>query len=285
MESEAHDYIFSVSSQYEELLRAHRELLGRKNIWVKQDLIQAIMLDLDKLTHALMELQDSRASDILQQFFAASSMNLEGIDDRLHEPYVNHVGFEIYEPLDLVLYGIQHWIDQSRKKIGASIEIQHSLRFRASIAFQQRVGAFTEIMRIRLLVNDRVLMLELFDIYRPLEEHIRKGSHKLTHRNFQGLFRPEDAPPGHEQRLARLFAADPIWHYAFHVKRPQDVIDLHEQVQTLAANSPKFRVPYANPIHNKGDGSLHTKVISDATPGFARSELEFVTQYECLSTE
>ncbi len=278
MDSKAQDYINEISSQYDELLRTHRESLARKSIHRKQDLIKVIKLDLDKLTHALLEVQETQAKDILEDFFADTDMDLEQFDLRLQAPYINHVGFEIHEPLDLVLFGIQHWIEQSRIKLGAEIQIQGSLRFPASQAFQQRVGAYTEILRIRLLVNGRVLMLELFDIQHSLSGLLRAGSHRMTHRNFDGLFRQEEFLPGHRERLAQLFASDQIWHYAFHVKRPEDVMVLHDQIQSLAARAPWLRVAYAQPVHNPHDRSLHTKVISQGADR-ARSEVEFVTEF------
>lgn len=279
MESQARDYISALNSQYDELLRVHSEPLQRKNICSKQDLIQVIKLDLDKLTHGLVELHDTAASDILQDFFADSAMDVADVDRRLQQPYINHVGFEIFEPLDLTVFGIRHWIELSKATLGANIKIQTSLRFPASAAFQQRVGAYTEILRIGLRVNERMLMLELFDISRPLDEVLRAGRHNPTHRNFHGLFSDEHAPPGHRQRLAQLFASDRIWHYAFHVGHPADVSALHTQLQTLAAADTAFTVPYEQPIHNKHDQSFHTKVISHATATRARMEIEFVTQY------
>lgn len=279
MESQADDYISALNSQYDELLRAHGEPLQRKNVHSKHDLIQVIKLDLDKLTHGLVELQDTAAADVLQDFFSDSAMDVADVDRRLQQPYINHVGFEIYEPLDLTVFGIQRWIELSRATLGANIKIQTSLRFPASAAFQQRVGAYTEILRIGLRVNDRMLMLELFDISRPLDEVLLAGRHNPTHRNFHGLFSDEHAPPGHRQRLAQLFASDRIWHYAFHVRHPTDVVALHAQLLALAASNAGFSVPYEQPIHNRHDRSFHTKVISHATQMRARMEIEFVTEY------
>lgn len=278
MEHQGRDFVSEISAQYDELFRLHRDLLKQKNILRKQDLIEVIKLDLDKLTHALVDMQDTTAMDVLRGFFAGTDINTAEIDGKLQLPYINHVGFEIYEPLDLTVFGIQRWVALSRTTLGARIKIQNSLRFPASAAFQERVGAYTEIMRIGLLVNERMLMLELFDIRRPLDDVLKAGSHKLKHRNFHGLFRAEESRPGHRQRLAQLFSSDQIWHYAFHLKQPEDVRALHDEMLSLAAANPVFRVPYAKPVHNEHDRSLHTKIISQADASRARTEIEFVTE-------
>ena len=163
------------------------------------------------------------------------------------------------------------------------MRVRDVLRFPASPSFQKRVGAYAEIMRIWLQVNERVLMLELFDIHRPADAVLAGGAPKLTHRNFQGLFRSDDAAPGHRQRLTRLVAEDEIWHYAFYVKRPVDVMELHAEWKALAAHNSNYVLPYAAPVHNQHDGSFHTKIIHRARPGVHRRELEFVTQ--CAPTQ
>lgn len=270
------DYIKSINTLCDELLRSHSELLSRKNICRKQDLIQIIKIDLDKLTHALLEVKENRAPYVLGRFFGESSVDPVKICEMLATESIYHFGFEIHEPLDLVLYGINHWIEQSRRTLGADMRVHEYLRFPASQAFQTRVGAYTEIMRIWLKVSDRVLMLELFDIHRP-SDGVRDAP-KLMHRNFHGLFRYDDPDPGHQQRLAGLFARDGIWHYAFYVKRPAEVMELHREWQGLAARDPNFIVPYAAAVHNTHDGSFHTKIIQSRQSG-PRMELEFVTQY------
>src|SRR5207249_2675393 len=158
------------------------------------------------------------------------------IRGRLADQHIYHVGFEIHEPLDLVLYGINHWIEHSKRAVGANMKVRNFLRFPASPAFQQRVGAYAEIMRIWLQLDERVLMLELFDISRAADS-VLASAPKLTHRSFKGLFRDDGPGSGHQQRLDRLFASDEIWHYAFHVKRPADVMELHTEWQTLVAGN------------------------------------------------
>lgn len=279
------DYVREVNQFSEELLRGHGELLARKNIVRKPELLKLIKLDLDKLMHALVEVKDTRASSVLRNFFDDSAL-AEFACARLAEDYVYHVGFEVHEPLGLVLYGIVHWIEQSNDALDADMHIVDFLTFPASPAFQKRVGAYAEIMRIWLQVDARVLMLELFDIYRPVDS-VLAAAPKPTHRNFHGLFRSaEDALEGHDERMAKLFGNDGIWHYALHVRRPSDVDALHDQLEELAAAQPCYFLPYKAPVYNQHDGSYHTKVVRHGGAERGRLELEFVTQKsEALAAE
>jgi hypothetical protein len=271
------DYVRHLNQLCEDLLVSHRELLGHKNIRRKQQLIRAIRLDLDKLTHALVETKENEARSVLRTFFGESGL-VSGICDRLADQNIYHVGFEIHEPIALVLFGIRHWIEHSRRALDVHMAVREYLHFPASQAFQTRVGANAEIMRIWLEVNDRVLMLELFDIQRPADS-ILAAAPEMTHRNFHPLFNSHESEAGHPHRLARLFASDEIWHYAFHVKSPADVEEIHRELEEIAAREAGFAMAYRAPVHNRYDGSFHTKVIRAGNASAARLELEFVTDY------
>jgi hypothetical protein len=277
MSSAIFDRVKELNRLSENLLRSHSESLARKNIHARYQLVKAIELDLDKLTHAMVEVKENRAPSLLRKFAGQSALGIEEICQKLANAHVYHFGFEIHEPLDLVLYGIDHWIRQSNEAPGTNMRVSSFLRFPASPAFQKRVGAFTEIMRIWLEVGDRILMLELFDIHRPADSFLESAP-KLTHRNFQGLFRHEDAD-AHGSRLTSLFAGDAIWHYAFYVRRPSDVISLHTELQSLASGDSRYVMPYAAPIHNLYDNSFHTKIIKDGEDPAMRLEFEFVTDF------
>jgi hypothetical protein len=276
--SESAEDIRAVNHLSDELLRSHGELLAHKNIHRKQQLIQVIKLDLDKLAHALIEVKDNGAMPVLRRFFEHSAMDPTAIRGRLSSDRIYHVGFEIHEPLDLVLFGIRHWIEKSTWALGAHMRIKEYLRFPASEAFQTRVGAYAEIMRIWLEVDGRILMLELFDIQRPADAMLA-GAPRLTHRNFHGLFRQHDPDTEHRERLARLFEPDRIWHYALNVRQPSDVVALQEELQTLAAHDSNYSLPYKAPVHNPHDGSFHTKAVRRREAD-SHLEIEFVTHYE-----
>ena len=268
------DYIRETIRLSDELLRSHTELLARKNIHSRLELFRIIRLDLDKLTHALTELKLNCALEVLQDFFGDSA-DCHAIGRRLTGSQIGHVGFEIHEPLSLVLHGLQHWIEQSKRLVGANMQIRDYMRFPASLAFQKRVAAPAEIMRLWLDVEGQVLMLELFDIHRPANP-VTAESPKPTHRNFHSLFRPEGTAASPPRGLSRLFAGDEIWHYAFHVGLPEDVRELHTELQRLASVQSGYFLPYAEPVHNEHDRSFHTKIVRHEG---VRLELEFVTQY------
>jgi hypothetical protein len=275
--AELFDYVREVNRLCDGLLTTHTELLDRKNIRRKRELIQVIKVDLDKLAHALLEVKENSPAPVLEEFFGGSPVDRSGICARLAEDRIYHVGFEIHEPLDLVLYGIEHWIREATHALGASMRVRDFLRFPASPAFQKRVGAYTEIMRIWLDVNDRTLMLELFDMHRPVDAGLASGALPVKHRNFQGLF--SDPVAGHAERMARLFGDDEIWHYALHVRHPADVTELHAELQVLAAEDAGYFLPYSAPVHNPHDGSFHIKVVHRAGGAAGRMELEFVTHF------
>jgi hypothetical protein len=277
MTAQSFDRVKELNRLSADLLCSHGESLASKNIRTRYQLVQAIELDLDKLTHALVEVKENHAERLLPRLAGESAMRAEDIAGRLSDQRLYHVGFEIHEPLDLVLYGIDHWVRQSNQASGATMRVRNFLRFPASPALQKRVGAYTEIMRIWLEVRDRVLMLELFDIHRPVDVHLGSAP-KPTHRNFDGLFQDGDAND-HEARLASLFAADSIWHYAFSVRRPQDVIELHSELQNLVAEDSRYTLPYSAPVHNPHDNSFHTKIIKDGDDPAQRLEFEFVTNF------
>ena len=270
------DQVRKINQLCDGMLASHTELLGRKNILAKRELIQVIKVDLDKLAHALLEVKERAPEEVLADFFG-EAFGHSAIHGRLAEQRIYHVGFEVHEPLDLVLFGIDHWIQQAKLALGVEMRVHKFLRFPASPAFQKRVDAYTEIMRIWLEVNDRTLMLELFDIHRPVNSEITAGLVEITHRNFDGLFL--DPVPGHEQRMARLFGADAIWHYALHVKSPADVLDLQSEFEAMAAQNSDYFLPYTAPVHNQHDRSFHTKIVHRADPSGRRMELEFVTEY------
>jgi hypothetical protein len=112
--AELFDYVKNVNGLCEDLLRAHSDWLGRKNIWRKQDPIRVI---------------------------------------KLVDQHIYHLGFEIHEPLDLVLYGIHHWIEHSNRAVGANMSVSRFPHYSASQSFQDRAGAYTEIMRTWLNVK------------------------------------------------------------------------------------------------------------------------------------
>ena len=277
METALFDYVKELNRISSDMVRLHGDLLDRKNIHGRRQLIQAIKLDLDKLTHALVEVRDNRGINVLENFFDGSAMDMAAIRARLVDTFIYHVGFRIHEPMSLVLEGINHWIELSNREFDTGMRVREFIRFPASPAMQQRVGAYVEIMRIWLEVGERSLMLELFDIHSPADT-VLASAPPLTHRNFNGLVRQGDpAAGGHPERIARLFSEDEIWHYSLYVKREEDVVELQTELLALAERDSAYFLPYAEPVYNRHDGSFHTKIVRRAGRDLGRQELEFVT--------
>ena len=74
---------------------------------------------------------------------------------------MNHIGFQVREPLDVFLEGVAHWAPR------LDLDVVGAKRFTASEAFREQVGAFAEMAQIWLRLDDVTVELELFDIHRP----------------------------------------------------------------------------------------------------------------------
>src|SRR5262249_9792598 len=94
--AELFDYVREVNRLCDGLLLTHTDLLVRKNIRRKRELIQVIKVDLDKLAHALLEVKENHPQAVLEDFFGSAPVDRRGISGRLVEPRIYHVGFEIH---------------------------------------------------------------------------------------------------------------------------------------------------------------------------------------------
>ena len=288
--------------QFKALLKSNRELLQQKNSYSPATLLDLIKFDYEKVLLALAEVKSRRVADVLQSFFAGHDDLLAQVYPRVNLRQLFHVGFEIYEPMDLVVEGFNHWCRRFGRLLETDIQVVRFQRFPASAAFQKRVGATTEIMRIWLQVGDQELMLELFDIHRPTPTLPPKTSGAFGIqfcRNAEGggdagdlrgclvlldaMRRGTGLTPGPmagqtDEILQLLFGNDPIWHYAIAVPERRTVDILHETFARLIAQPRQsgqqscFQLPYSACVHNHNDGSYHTKLIRRDK----HMELEFV---------
>lgn len=259
-------------NECEHMLHTWREPLAAKNIHTQQALLEIIKLDFEKIIHAMLEAHSRPAQQIVADFFHGQTEMLDELAPDFQDKRLYHLGFEVLEPLDLVLQGFDNWFGKARQLLGVNVQVSKILRFPASQAFQDRVGAYTEIMRIWIHMDQRTIMLELFDIHHPL--HISPPASNGNNRLLQNLRLQSGYLPGHRRTMQQLFHADPIWHYALYVNTPDKVRNLHARFQTLAAQRPHYRLASANPIENQHDKSFHTKLINQN----AQLEIEFVTQ-------
>lgn len=258
-------YAYGVLKQ---LSTTYAEALGAKHIFTQSALLKLMKIDFDKTIHALIEVRHHSVSKMLHEFFGDQPTVIASLMPWCSSDRLAHIGFEVYEPLDIVLYGFEHWIEKSAHLLDLDIRIEHYLRFPASQQFQQRVGATTEIMRLVLRVEQHDLMLELFDIHRPpqaptVTTNTRDIAALAAHTTY------------HRDVIRQLFATDTIWHYAIEVQSPDTVVAVHHLLTDLAASHHNYQLAYSAPVTNTSDGSFHTKIgnRSHAT------ELEFVAKY------
>jgi len=240
------------------LLNAHQDMLDVKNIRTEEELARIVQADLDKIVWAVSELKNMTAPQLLTEFFGEDEIFLPGVGNRA----LNHIGFEICEPLDLLLYDFGRRFGNPRTKIWKM------LRFPASPQFQERAGAYVEIMRIWLKINACELMLELFDMHRPIDVSV------LAPPSGGVLDSHDLSGPADRRFPASLLAHDEIWHYAVYVDRTEYVSELHECLRSLARENSGYVLPFPTIVHNRHDGSFYTKIINSEK----RLELEFVTE-------
>jgi acyl-CoA synthetase (AMP-forming)/AMP-acid ligase II len=243
------------------LLNLHTDSLKTKQITDEKVLSEVLSVDFEKVRHALIEIKSTSVNQVFSHFFSDS------IPDFLaHKNYsLSHVGFEIGEPLDIVMKNLPHWLEKLSAIFETTVTLKRELRFSASAAFQQRVNAAVEILCLWLQVGEKLMMLELFDIAHPIANLLPTGENVLLNSNDEAK----------TQRIAMdyLFENDNIWHYSISVGNKEVVQQLHDAFNTLTAQESQYKLAYAAPIQNQYDGSFHTKLINLTR----RLELEFVT--------
>jgi hypothetical protein len=250
------------------LLKQHLPLLQTKQIDNVAGLSEVLSFDFEKVFHALIEIQAVNVGQVLNNFFQDFSEELPPLIADVDKHQLSHVGFEICEPLDVVIANLPTWLTQLSTLFSKPVTLKKQLRFTASQAFQQRVNAFVEIFCIWLQIGEHGLMLELFDIGRPIAKVLPSGENALYLNNANKL----DAQQ-HAAAMQYLFQNDTIWHYSISVANRAAVLQLHEDFKQLATQQPQYKLAYPAPIQNQYDGSFHTKLINLTR----HLELEFVT--------
>lgn len=264
-----------MSARFTQLLSAHDGALRVKEITDSQALRAIICIDFERILHALVEVKEYTAQEVLTDFFAEQTAMLPTAKENVAVPELYHVGFEIYEPMDMVLQGFHYWIGRLNQLLGMRVKVKDFLRFPASQAFQDRVNAYVEIMRIWVQVDGQELMLELFDIHHPLKNSLPPFNVPLYQYHVQpeSLLHHGKVSAHHRQAMQHLYQNDSIWHYAVYVESRKQVLQLHETFKTLVRHSPNYRLPFADIVQNQYDGSFYTKLINAQR----KLEIEFVT--------
>lgn len=256
------------------LLHQYQKPLRVKNILNKQDLLKIIRVDYEKIVYALLELRNKPAFYVISDFFHKNDKHVSEVMNKLKGDYLSHIGFEVLEPLNLSEYGFEHGFNRFNEELGTDMFVTQVQRFPASQAFQDRVEAFTEIMRIWIQLDHREVMLELFDIHKPVNEYF------LTHNTGTGhAIDDENHVFPHAHTI--YFAKDEIWHYALDVNAADDVRALHDYFKQLASQDDNYLLPFTDIVNNKNDGSFYTKIINKQR----RIEIEFVTHVDIPRTK
>ncbi len=258
--------------QFRTLLKSNRELLQQKNSANPASLLELIKSDYEKVLLALTEVKGRSVPALLQRFFEGHDGLLQLLLPTVNLQKLFHVGLEIYEPMDLVVEGFEHWSRRFEQLLGVDIQVVRLLRFPASAAFQKRVKASAEIMRIWMGVEGQELMLELFDIHRPVLQLPSRVPGQFSVSDLRARLVAPGLAPDHDQILQRHFGGDAIWHYAIAVHERQAVTKLQAAFEQLAGQNSTFRLAYPACVYNPHDGSYHTKIIHQ----HQRLELEFV---------
>jgi len=260
----------------EKLLTLHNKPLGVKNIWTKQELIKIIRIDFEKILYALFELKSKSIPQLLNDFFSENKKIVPNILAKLEGKSLSHIGFEINEPLDIVLYGFNHVLNKFNQTFGTQLKIIKVFRFPASLAFQNRVNAFVEVLRIWIQLNNREVMLELFDIHHQIDTFLLESKSKIKKRGIinNNPHANENFLINHSNAIAPIVTRDEIWHYAIYVDTSNEVTQLHNHFKRLVEENDIYKLPFESIVNNNNDGSFYTKVINQKK----RMEIEFVTQ-------
>lgn len=257
----------------------HREALSRKNIFSKQDLIEIIRIDFEKMIFSLLEMRNKTCLQLIHDFFEKDEPVLLDMIPELENKPIYHLGFEVNQPIDLIIYSFDYWIKKFNdhfSKGADRLRIIKLFRFPASLEFQKRVNAYVEIMRIWIELDQKEQMLELFDIYHPVAAIPASPTRSPCSQKTAIHQIRDEGPLDYNTAIARLLSGDTIWHYAIYLDHPLKVEKLHACFRQLAARNDEYQLPFPALVNNSHDGSLYTKIINKKK----KMELEFVTELD-----
>ena len=241
------------------LLGAHGAALATKGIGDVPALRAAICADLARLRQGARLLATHEGERILGEICAGQPALSDLLRAYVAKAQLDHVGFEVCEPLDLIEAGLRPWTGPGEPPPGPwrALRVQRVLRFPASRAYMARAACAIEIMRLWVEWEGQPLLLELFDAHRP--PRLRRGGRTAG---------PSAAGAGDP------FDGDAVFHYAFALPDADDVRALHGELLALSRRGAGFTVPFKEAVENDGDGSVYTRLIHRSS----RLELELVAQ-------
>ena len=243
--------------------RWHSHVLGRKGLIDDTALWAAIDHDrVVALAAARMLLTGVPTRSLLGEFFADRADIHGEVVAVAEEEFVNHIGFQVREPLDIWLEGLTHWAPRF------DFDVIGAKRFTASEAFREQVAAFAEIMQIWLCHDGSTVELELFDIHRPNPV----GSGRLGHLHGDDGSRALLAAATPEV-LRSVLADDDIWHFGVLIMSEAAVERLHDRFLALVRDDARFCLRTERTVANSWHGSVHTKLTNLELD----TEVEFLT--------
>lgn len=250
-----------------DIYQAHQATLKKKHLHDAAALNRILHHDLERMDYALGQVQTFDVDQSLHQFFGPDFGKLPAFIRENRNHRLNHMGLEIYTPLDVWLSIVEAWQTRLSRSTGTSVTVMRTARFPSSSALQTRVGASVEILCVWFRQDNQKRMIELFDIGRPIPVRIRDGGLHWVSDGYADTDIPSDL------RVVNSFKDDLIWHYAIDVQNVDRVDEIHETFMQLAINNRAYRLAYIQPVMNRHDGSYHTKIIHEELG----MELEFAT--------
>jgi hypothetical protein len=245
--------------------RWHAHVLGCKAVADPAALRAAIQHDRVVALAAARTLLSGLTTRVLLLDFFADHRDLhDDIVAVADERLVNHIGFQIREPLDVWLEGLAQWVPR------LELEVVGVKRFTASSAFRVQVGAFAEMAQIWIRQDVMTVELELFDIHRPNPARTGQLGHLGSINDTRALLAA--ALP---DVLRSVVADDEIWHYGVRITTADAVEQLHERFRLLVRQDQRFRLRSERTIANAWHGSVHTKLINLELD----TEIEFLTYH------
>jgi len=242
--------------------RWHAYVLDRKGCRNDEDVLDAIAFDRVVAIAAARDLRVRRPDVLLDQFFAGHTADRAEVGAVVDEDFVNHLGFQIREPMDMWLEGLIRWAPR------LGVAVVGTKRFTSSATFQERVGAFAEMAQVWLDIGGQVVELELFDIHRACQPDPRLFDRVRAGRSTRQLI-----AECRTDELVALTHDDDIWHYGIRVASGDDVVRLHDRFHVLTAADPNYRLRSDDVVSNRWHGSMHTKLANRD----AGVEIEFLS--------
>ena len=229
--------------------RWHSYVLDRKGVDTQAAVLDAIAFDRAVAVAAARHLCEQRPDELLDGFFEGHATLRAEVGAVADEVIVNHLGFQIREPLDVWLEGLARWAARF------DVVVVGVKRFAASANFQEHVGAFAEMAQVWIGSGGQIVELELFDIHRPVTADPERFDRVRPRRSTRRLL----ADFGGDE-LFELLNGDDIWHYGIHVVSGEAVSQLHERFRLLARTDPNYMLRSGDVVSNRWHGSVHTKL-------------------------